>query len=61
MMVSKGNDAKTASVQVSELLFYLPYVFTNTITYTGAYTVYTVYMGMDQYLLIPFLVGYSHP
>jgi hypothetical protein len=58
MMVSKGNDAKTASVQVSELLFYLPYVFTNTITYTGAYT---VYMGMDQYLLIPFLVGNSHP
>ena len=20
-----------------------------------------IYMGMDQYLLIPFLVGYSHP
>jgi hypothetical protein len=35
--------------------------------YRGTYYIYLpkldifLYMGMDQYLLIPFLVGYSHP
>ena len=29
--------------------------------FTRIYFYYIYYMGMDQYLLIPFLVGYSHP